>query len=157
LQEWKDLPAPYKHFHVKVNPKDVEEAGPLWKAMYDWRLAVPMSMLVAVPLWMTGNLPGFDERLELSLIILLAGTALSREVAPIFKAMKTEGLEIKAKCVAWGLLPASSAFFFVCVCVCVLCALSPRAFSPHCTREHFVLVSSPPFPFTGLFTRRRRA
>ena len=98
-QEWSDLPAPYKYLHVKVNPKDVENAGFLWKAMYDWRLAVPMALIVAMPLWMTGNLPGFDERLELSLITILAGTALSREVAPMFKAMKVANLEVKNKCV----------------------------------------------------------
>jgi hypothetical protein len=103
LQEWSDLPAPYKYLHVKVNPKDVENAGFFGKvmdAMYDWKLAVPMALLVAMPLWMTGNLPGFDERLELSLITILAGTAISREVAPMFKAMKTSSLEAKNKCVA---------------------------------------------------------
>jgi len=90
---------------VKVNPKDVEDAGFLWKAMYDWKLAVPAALLVAMPLWMTGNLPGFDERLELSLITILAGTAISKEVGPMFKAMKEKALETKNKCVHWFVLP----------------------------------------------------
>jgi hypothetical protein len=113
LQEWSDLPAPYKYFHVKVNPKDVENAGFLWKAMYDWKLAVPAALLVAMPLWMTGNFPGFDERLELSLITILAGTAISREVAPMFKAMKESALETKNKCVGEeGLARAGAHPFF---------------------------------------------
>jgi hypothetical protein len=78
-----------------VDPKHVEEAGFLWKAMYDWKLAVPMSLLVAMPLWMTGNLPIFDERLELSLITILAGTVISKEVAPLFKNWKKGALEAK--------------------------------------------------------------
>lgn len=96
-QGWDDLPAPYKHFGMKVDPKHVEESGFLWKAMYDWRIAVPAALLVAMPLWMTGNLPGFDERLELSLITLLAGTFISKEVAPMLKAMKTASAEAKVK------------------------------------------------------------
>lgn len=98
-QEWKDLPAPYNRFGVKVDPKHVEDKGVLWKAMYDWKLAIPAALLVAMPLWMTGNLPGFDERLELSLITLLAGTVISKEVAPMFKNMKKTALETRAKCV----------------------------------------------------------
>jgi hypothetical protein len=37
LQEWSDLPAPYKYLGVKVNPKDVESAGGIWKYFSDWR------------------------------------------------------------------------------------------------------------------------
>jgi hypothetical protein len=36
-QEWSDLPAPYKYLGVKVNPKDVESAGGIWKYFSDWR------------------------------------------------------------------------------------------------------------------------
>lgn len=95
--EWKDLPAPYKYLGVKVDPKHVEGSGFLWKAMGDWKLAVPAALLVAMPLWMTGNLPGFDERLELSLITILAGTVISKEVAPIFKNWRKSSLEPKIK------------------------------------------------------------
>jgi hypothetical protein len=102
-QEWSDLPAPYKYFAVKVNPADVESAGGfLWKAMSDWKLAIPASLLVAMPLWMTGNLPGFDERLELALITILAGTVISKEVAPLFKSWKASAAEAKVKCVERG-------------------------------------------------------
>lgn len=91
----------------------MENAGFLWKAMYDWKLAVPAALLVAMPLWMTGNFPGFDERLELSLITILAGTAISREVAPMFKAMKESALETKNKCVGEeGLARAGAHTFF---------------------------------------------
>jgi hypothetical protein len=148
VQEWSDLPAPYKYLHVKVNPKDVEDAGFLWKAMYDWKLAVPMALLVAMPLWMTGNLPGFDERLELSLITILAGATISREVAPMFKAMKTSSLEAKNKCV--GPAPASR-------CAAPSCRrrAQPRLTPPPPSPR----APAPPAPAAaaGRCTRRRRA
>ena len=33
-KEWEDLPAPYKYYHVKVDPKDVENEGLLWKVRF---------------------------------------------------------------------------------------------------------------------------
>lgn len=97
LQEWSDLPAPYKYLGVKVDPKHVENAGFLWKAMSDWKLAVPISMLIAMPLYMTGNFPGFDERLELSFITLLAGTVIVKEVNPMVKNMLSAARESRVK------------------------------------------------------------
>jgi hypothetical protein len=94
---------------------------------------------VAMPLWMTGNLPGFDERLELSLITILAGTAISREVAPMFKAMKQESLDVKNKCVAGRAARLSR------------CG---ERVNPHATLFFFSLSLSHP---SGRSTLRRRA
>jgi hypothetical protein len=126
----------------------VEDAGFLWKAMYDWKLAVPMALLVAMPLWMTGNLPGFDERLELSLITILAGTAISREVAPMFKAMKTSSLEAKNKCVSRA--PAQPAPL---ARLHVPAPHTHTTHAPYATRARALLSLSLP----GRCTRRRRA
>lgn len=95
--EWEDLPAPYKYLGVKVNPQHVENTGFLWKAFGDWKLFVPAGLLVMMPLWMTGNLPSFDERLELGLITLLAGTMLLKEATPMIKKFKTAQVIAKNK------------------------------------------------------------
>lgn len=65
--------------------------------MSDWKLAVPLTLLVAMPLWMTGNFPSFNEQLELSLITILAGTVISKEVAPLYKNWKKGLVEPKIK------------------------------------------------------------
>jgi hypothetical protein len=86
-QEWSDLPAPYKYLGVKLNPADVTGPSPLWSALSDWRLAVPIAALCAMPLYITGNFPGIDERLELSFITILAATVILREAHPIVENM----------------------------------------------------------------------
>jgi hypothetical protein len=97
-QEWSDLPAPYKYLGVKVDPKDVEGAGGLlWSVMSDWKLAVPLALIVAMPLYITGSFPGLDERMELGLIILMSGTVIMKEVKPIVVNMIKAGRETRVK------------------------------------------------------------
>lgn len=72
---------------VKVNPEDVSGPSPLWSALSDWRLAVPIAALCAMPLYITGNFPGLDERMELSFITILAATVILREAHPIVENM----------------------------------------------------------------------
>ncbi len=47
--EWSDLPAPYKYYDVKVDPKDVENHGFLWNVFTNWRTALPVATLLALP------------------------------------------------------------------------------------------------------------
>jgi hypothetical protein len=96
-QEWSDLPAPYKYLGVKVDPAHVEDKGFLWKFMSDWKTAVPASLFLAMPLYTSGMLPGFDERMELGMIIMMAGTVIFKEVGPMFKKWKVEGTVVKNK------------------------------------------------------------
>lgn len=97
VQEWSDLPAPYKYLGVKVDPAHVEKQGLLWKFMSDWKTGVPATLFLAMPLYTSGLLPGFDERLELGLIISLASIAMFKEVGPMFKAWKKSAIEGKVK------------------------------------------------------------
>ena len=48
-KEWTDLPAPYKYYDVKLDPKDVENPGLLWKLMTNWKTAIPITTLLALP------------------------------------------------------------------------------------------------------------
>lgn len=52
-KEWSDLPAPYKYYHVKVDPADVEaaEQSTLWKLFTNWTTAIPLSVGLAIPLF----------------------------------------------------------------------------------------------------------
>ncbi len=95
LQEWSDLPAPYKYLGVKVDPAHVEKPGAVWKFLSDWKVGVPFSMLVAMPLYSSGLFPGFDERLQLGLLIMIAGTVLAKEAGPMFKKWKAEAGKAK--------------------------------------------------------------
>ncbi len=96
-QEWSDLPAPFKYMGVKVDPAHVEKHGFFWKFMSDWKSGVPAVLFLAMPLYTCGMLPGFDERLELGLIIVMAGTVMFKEVTPMFKAFKAGGVADKIK------------------------------------------------------------
>ncbi len=48
-KEWTDLPAPYKYYDVKVDPKDVESPGFLWNVFTNWRTGLPVATLLALP------------------------------------------------------------------------------------------------------------
>ncbi len=63
--------------------------------MSDWKTGVPLAMFTAMPLYSSGLLPGFDERLQLGLIIMLAGTVLVKEAGPMFKSWKAEAAKSK--------------------------------------------------------------
>jgi hypothetical protein len=82
---------------VKVDPAHVEKPGFLWRFMSDWKTGVPATLFLAMPFYTTGNFPGFDERMELGLIILMAGTVLFKEVGPMFRKMKTTASEARIK------------------------------------------------------------
>ncbi len=82
---------------MKVDPKHVEGSGFFWKALADWKMAVPFAGLVGLPLWIGGYLPGIDERLELSLVTILAGTIVIKEVGPMFTSWKRSLVEPKIK------------------------------------------------------------
>jgi len=63
---------------VKVDPAHVEGVArsPLYALMSDWKTAVPTALLIATPLYTSGKLPGFDERMELGLIVMMAGVLI---------------------------------------------------------------------------------
>ena len=59
---------------VKVDPAHVEgvSRSPLYALMSDWKTAVPTALLVAMPFYTSGKFPGFDERMELAMIVTTA-------------------------------------------------------------------------------------
>lgn len=59
---------------VKVDPAHVEGVArsPLYALMSDWKTAVPTALLVAMPFYTSGKFPGFDERMELAMIVTTA-------------------------------------------------------------------------------------
>ena len=96
---WEDLPAPYKYMSVKVDPAHVEgvSRSPLYALMSDWKTAVPAALFVAMPFYTSGKLPGFDERMELAMIVMTAGVLIFKEVGPMFARMQSAALEAKNK------------------------------------------------------------
>jgi hypothetical protein len=66
-KEWTDLPAPYKYYHVKVDPADVENEGTLWKLFTNWKTAIPLSVGIAIPLWVNDVIV-MDFHMELAAI-----------------------------------------------------------------------------------------
>lgn len=50
-KEWEDLPAPYKYYHVKLDPADVEKTGFIYGILNDWRTALPMALAVGFPVF----------------------------------------------------------------------------------------------------------
>jgi hypothetical protein len=85
LQEWEGLPAPYKYLGVKLNPAHVENHGMIWKALSDWKIAVPAVFMLSLPMWMFNWLPPFDERAELGLITVVAGVVAARALGAFYK------------------------------------------------------------------------
>jgi len=94
---WEGLPAPFKYFPVKVDPKHVTDTGILYRIMSDWKTAVPAALLVAMPLYSSGKFPAFDERMELAMIVITAGVLMFKEVGPMFTAMQKTAIEAKNK------------------------------------------------------------
>lgn len=94
---WDDLPAPYKYLGVKVDPAHVENHGPIWSMMSDWRQGVPAAILLSLPLWMFHVLPPFDMRLELSLITIAAGWTGLKAAGPMFRQWKRARVGTKVK------------------------------------------------------------
>lgn len=94
---WDDLPAPYKYLGVKVDPAHVENHGPVWSLMSDWRQGVPVAILLSLPLWMFHVLPPFDMRLELSLITIAAGWTGLKAAGPVFRQWKRARVGTKVK------------------------------------------------------------
>jgi hypothetical protein len=74
--EWSDLPAPYKYYDVKVDPKDVEQPGFLWNVFTNWRTGLPVATLLALPAFV------FDVRAVPPLPLSLDGSAACRACAP---------------------------------------------------------------------------
>lgn len=89
---WEDLPAPYKYYHVKLDPKDVEEEGPLFKAFTDWRTALPLTALLATPGYLY-NIFVLDERVQLALITWSTLAILKVNVGPAIGKMFSEGAQ----------------------------------------------------------------
>ena len=50
-REWEDLPAPYKYYHIKLDPADVEKTSFFYGLMNDWRTAIPMGLAVGFPVF----------------------------------------------------------------------------------------------------------
>lgn len=48
---WEDLPAPYKYYHVKLDPADVEKTSFLYGIMNNWKTALPAIIAVGFPVF----------------------------------------------------------------------------------------------------------
>ena len=69
---------------VKVDPAHVASvsSSPLYALMSDWKTAVPAALFVAMPFYTSGKLPGFDERMELAMIVMTAGVLMFKGAFP---------------------------------------------------------------------------
>lgn len=84
-KEWSDLPAPYKYFGVKVNPKHVETHGMAWSALSDWKVGVPAGIVVTAPLFVSGVFPGVDERMILYPLQALVSIIILKNLGPVVR------------------------------------------------------------------------
>jgi len=103
-KEWTDLPAPYKYYDVKVDPKDVESPGFLWNVFTNWRTGLPVATLLALPAFVY-DVVVIDERFELMLIFWSTiaifqhnfGGAIKSTITDAIAAVKSELLTAEKK------------------------------------------------------------
>lgn len=87
---WEDLPAPYKYYHIKLDPADVEKEGFLFKVFTDWRTALPVTALLAVPMYLY-DIFVLDERLQLAMIFWSTMAILKVNVGPMIGDTLSQG------------------------------------------------------------------
>mmetsp|Transcript_10135 Transcript_10135/g.24258 ORF Transcript_10135/g.24258 Transcript_10135/m.24258 type:complete len:381 (-) Transcript_10135:134-1276(-) len=89
---WDDLPEKYRYFHMKVDPKDVEEPGLLWKIFSDWRIAFPVSSIAVMPLLLY-DVISVDMRMMLAGVTVTAFTILKTQVGPLLADSMEAGMK----------------------------------------------------------------
>jgi hypothetical protein len=107
-KEWSDLPAPYKYYHVKVDPADVEaaEQSTLWKLFTNWTTAIPLSVGLAIPLF-TYDFIVMDYHMELAAIFWTSVAMVYRNLGGTLRAaIMDENADIKK-----DLLKAEAGYF----------------------------------------------
>lgn len=94
-KEWSDLPAPYKYYQVKVNPKDVEKSNFFLDLLGNYKTAVPLSLVVAFPFLLNGTIV-MDEHFELGAIFFTVVYMLSGAVGDsVREAVLAPGLQAR--------------------------------------------------------------
>merc|ERR1719223_46025 len=91
-QEWEDLPAPYNRYPVKVDPKDVENPGFLWKTFTDWKTGIPLAGLLSLPLFVF-DVVIIDERFELMLIFWTTVALFNKQFGSTVKGAITSQID----------------------------------------------------------------
>ena len=117
--QWEDLPAPYKYYQVKVDPKDVEEPGMLYKLFTKWQTGIPLVTLLALPAFVY-DVVLIDERFELMMIFWTTLAVVNASAGDGIKKMFQDQVdEVKTcvSCVHYGLLCGCAARARVCVCL----------------------------------------
>lgn len=102
--EWEDLPAPYKYYDVKLDPKDVEESGFFWKLFSNWKTGIPVAGIFSMPLFVYDAVL-IDERMELMFIFWATigifhanfGHVLKNEFTSVIQEIKDELYGAEAK------------------------------------------------------------
>ncbi len=64
---WEDLPKEYKLLPVKLDPKDVEGGSFVWSLLSNVRIAVPLGIAMAIPLFVN-NIVVLDSHVELAAV-----------------------------------------------------------------------------------------
>jgi len=99
-KEWSDLPAPYKYYQVKVNPKDVEAPNFFLDLLGNYKTAVPLSLVVAFPFLLNGTIV-MDEHFELGAIFFTVVYMLSGAVGDgVRDAVLAPGLQARDQLLA---------------------------------------------------------
>lgn len=120
--EWSDLPAPYKYYEVKVDPKDVENEGLAWKTLTNWKTALPVTALLALPAFV------FDVRVA-PLTALPPVAHDARVCAPARPWWGSCGvcvcaslcLCVPAECCVCACSMLECVYLCLCMCVCTPC------------------------------------
>lgn len=89
---WDDLPEKYRYFWMKVDPKDVEEPGLVWKIFTDWRLALPVSGIAVMPLLLY-DVISVDMRMMLAAVTVTTFTILKTQVGPLLSDSMEAGMK----------------------------------------------------------------
>ncbi|CAE7405001.1 unnamed protein product, partial [Symbiodinium sp. KB8] len=94
-KEWEDLPAPYKYYHVKLDPADVEKTGFIYGILNDWRTALPMALAVGFPVF-AYDVVFMDYHVELAGIALATLGMGVVNLGPAIRKMLSEDV-VEAK------------------------------------------------------------
>jgi hypothetical protein len=94
-KEWEDLPAPYKYYHVKVDPADVENEGMIWKLATNWKTAIPLALSIAVPAFVFDVIV-VDSHMELAAIFWACVAMVYRNAGDAIRgSLAEENEEVK--------------------------------------------------------------
>jgi len=83
---WEDLPAPYKYYHVKLDPADVEKTSFLYGIMNNWKTALPAIIAVGFPVFVF-DVVFMDYHVELAGVTLTTAAIGMANLGPAIRKM----------------------------------------------------------------------